>query len=157
MFLIPPKAHTAYGSFEGNWVKTIKAIKRSFAKYWLCKREATGEGQPGDVTDLTGPWRAESRARSSVSYAPLTSYLHPVPANAEQQNKERSDKLISLFSLRKRHVQCEEGGRMVHPWRSLSPTWPRVDGGTVLATSGLRHSTKLSQFSSAQPEEGEKP
>lgn len=56
MFLIPPKAHTAYGGFEGNCVKIIKAIKRSFAEYWLCKREATGEGQPGDVTDLTGPW-----------------------------------------------------------------------------------------------------
>ena len=101
MFLIPPKAHTAYGSFEGNWVKTIKAIKRSFAKYWLCKREATGEGQPGDVTDLTGPWRAESRARSSVSYAPLTSYLHPVPANAEQQNKEIRQAHLPVFSEKK--------------------------------------------------------
>lgn len=54
----------------------------------LCKREATGEGQPGDVTDLTGPWGAESRARSSVPCAYLTSHLHPVPAISEQGNEE---------------------------------------------------------------------
>lgn len=100
MFLIPPKAHTAYGGFEGNCVKIIKAIKRSFAKYWLCKREPTGEGQPGDVTDLTRPWRKASRARSSLSSAPLTSYPHAVPANAEQQNKIRQAHL-PVFSQKK--------------------------------------------------------
>lgn len=67
MFLIPPKAHTAYGGFGGNCVKIIKAIKRSFAKYWLCKREAIGEGQPGDVRDLTEPWR-EKQAGPGASY-----------------------------------------------------------------------------------------
>lgn len=46
---------------------------------------------------------------------------------------------------------------MVHPWRSLSPAWPRVDGEQFMQplASGTAHD--MSQLGSAQPEEGEKP
>lgn len=74
----------------------------------LCKRGAPGEGQPGDVTDLTGPRRAESRARSSVPCVCLTSHLHPVPANAEQGNEEIRHAHLPVPSA---EIHSLQGGR----------------------------------------------
>lgn len=116
---------TAYGSLEGNWVKSIKVITGVLLSTGSA-REAIGKGQPGDVTDLTGPWRTESRARNSVSYTSLTSYLHPLPASAEQQNKEL--KQAPLCILCEKDVQCKEGQRMVYQSGSTTPAVLRAGG-----------------------------
>lgn len=63
----------------------------------------------GMLQTLLGLGTEASRARSSLSSASLTSYPHPVPANAEQQNKEIRQAHLPVFSQKK--TRSVRGGR----------------------------------------------
>lgn len=140
---------TAYGSFEENWVKTIKAIKGALLSTGFTREKLQDRDNLGMLQTLLG--LGEEKAGPGAPYHMPIWQVICTQSLLMLSSRTKIKQAYFLVFSGKRHIQCKE-----ERW-FLSPTCPRVDVEQFLQPLASGTAQNSSQFSSAQAEEGEKP